>query len=101
VPCRTTVGPTPDELSELLAPLITTTIQDSLSLSTLEHSDESSYTILLELPQASGSPAGKDGDWLPQLPEKPSSVGRGVKWVGVSETSVLDVRLPFNSFQAG
>lgn len=92
-----TAGPTPDQLSELLAPLITTTIQDSLSLPTLKHSDESSYTILLEIPSAPAVPAGKEGDWVPPLPERPDSVGKGVKWVGVSETSVIDVNIfPFD-----
>lgn len=67
------------------------TIQASLALPMLQHSDDSTYTILLESPDAPAPPVGREGDWLPPLPERPESVGRGVKWIGASTTAVVDV----------
>lgn len=74
------------------------TIQASLSLPALNLSDASTFTIILEFPEPSKvPPAGKEGDWLPPLKTAPVSVAKGVKWVGVSETSMVDVRLPASS----
>lgn len=88
-------APTPDDLPALLAPLMEKTIQASLSLSDLNLSDASTFTIILEFPQTTKvPPAGKEGDWLPPLRTAPVSVAKGVKWVGVSETGMVDVRLP-------